>query len=46
MGCLARERFQSAAGARAAVSGEAVSACMEALNEATEARKALLQSED
>lgn len=46
MGCLARERFQSAAGARAAVSGEAVSACMEALNEATEARKALLQGED
>jgi hypothetical protein len=45
MGCLARARFQSAAGARAAVSGQAVSACMEALNEATEARKALLQSE-
>lgn len=46
LGCLFRERFRSAAAARAAVAGEARSVCLAALEQATEARKAVLAAEE
>lgn len=46
LGCLSRERFRTAAAARAAVAGEARSVCLAALGQATEARKAVLAGEE
>ncbi len=42
MACLSRECYQSRAGAHASVLGEAVSACFGALDQAVEAREAVL----